>query len=579
MKLSIECPSIIAVFLIEKSSSGSSFVFHWPVQPKLEIGENPYSFQTTTNLDDLLNVENDEDLISTKADDYHVLGYEKEFLANFLSPKQELCNQKFELWVDGLTFLGCPIHVGADGEWVKRRKHNPEATMESKNSTGPEQVEPNMSSTPKVTRSRSKRESRISMFHVVFVLNIPTGPEYLPMVTTMYEHILVKLSTALKYEQAKRNYVARECRQITRLTEKCINQNIPFNTYASQIPNHSNLAAALASTFEAISRTDTAHLLINNSIDLSLLWPQPVSTATIEHPELPSRPSLILASQTIFSEEESSPIEPFLAPHWSLLLLQEPEVLMKSLPLSKNSLLASFIANAKPSTTFIKLARTLAIPLSECFMLAKHLIHWRQAIAIPPITPRGTYVTSPTADLSKLASDSILFQKVFPSLPSLSVFLGILSFKPRPFMSIIPSKDHESIYLNMLAWLYRRKWVYEQNTYLYIRVPESIKQKASTILREDKGTDVQLLQQLDADSGQESIINDPHSASLLEQQWLITIANEQEPDLASLFLQIAKYFNGRHALQTISIIEGLPRKAVRNVISRYKLYLIRWNSW
>ncbi|WBW73945.1 GATOR1-SEACIT GTPase complex subunit Npr3 [Schizosaccharomyces osmophilus] len=578
-------PRIVAIFLIEKTSSGSNFVFQWPPQPQVHFQDSHKSSEDVSIAMDILKIEDDDSQeFNGAADENHVLGYEKGFLANMLSPRPELCNQKFEMWVDGLTFLGCPVHVGPSGEWVKRK--NPSKNVDDSSLIDPSGLKEDSTNsasanTPESKPNQYKSTSSMSLFHVVFVLNIPTASIYRPTINTLYESIVVKLVTGLKYEQAKRNYVENECKNIRKMTERYSNKKTPFDDFCQEIPVHSNLASILVTTYEALIHLHTAYLEINQSINITLLWPMTVSVSSLDKLELQERSPTILASQTIFNEEEPSLIEPFVAPYWSLLLLQDLESIMKRLPLSRNSLLASFITEARPTSTFTDIANSLGISLSECFLLAKHLIHWRKAIAIPPLLIRNTYVTSPTADLSKLKSDAGLFKRTFPSLPSLPTFLAILSFKPRPFGSIIPSKDHESTYMEMLAWLCRRNWVYEQNSYIYVCVTPQIKKKVKGDIesQSSEDQDSQLLEQLRHDDGRESLIIDPHSASLLEQKWIQAIAFEKSTELASLFLSVVKYFNGRYALQTIWIAEGLPRKSMRNVLNEYQHYLIRWFSW
>lgn len=50
------------------------------------------------------------------------LGYPIEVLAALLAPRRELCQQKFELIVDDLAFLGHPVAVGKDGTWGEREE-------------------------------------------------------------------------------------------------------------------------------------------------------------------------------------------------------------------------------------------------------------------------------------------------------------------------------------------------------------------------------------------------------------------------------------------------------------------------
>lgn len=47
-----------------------------------------------------------------------LLGYDMIFLSNLLAPQRSVCNRRFELSVDDLTFLGHPIRADKDGKWV-----------------------------------------------------------------------------------------------------------------------------------------------------------------------------------------------------------------------------------------------------------------------------------------------------------------------------------------------------------------------------------------------------------------------------------------------------------------------------
>lgn len=50
-----------------------------------------------------------------------VLGFDTTFLSELLVPPRTMCNTQFELAVDDMIFLGMPIHVRRDGQWLKKR--------------------------------------------------------------------------------------------------------------------------------------------------------------------------------------------------------------------------------------------------------------------------------------------------------------------------------------------------------------------------------------------------------------------------------------------------------------------------
>ena len=70
---------------------------------------------------------------SYPSDDSKTLGFDSSFLADILSPKTSLCDQKFHLKVHGIDFLGHPTLLNVDRpgtglvysrvvKWLTRRK-------------------------------------------------------------------------------------------------------------------------------------------------------------------------------------------------------------------------------------------------------------------------------------------------------------------------------------------------------------------------------------------------------------------------------------------------------------------------
>lgn len=61
-----------------------------------------------------------------------VLGFDTTFLSELLVPPRDLCNTLFELAVDDMVFVGMPVHVRHDGQWL-RRKMNRRSTPAKQN--------------------------------------------------------------------------------------------------------------------------------------------------------------------------------------------------------------------------------------------------------------------------------------------------------------------------------------------------------------------------------------------------------------------------------------------------------------
>lgn len=72
----------------------------------------------------------------------------------------------------------------------------------------------------------------------------------------------------------------------------------------------------------------------------------------------------------------------------------------------------------------------------------------------------------------------------------------------------------------------------------------------------------------------ESIILEPHQASAVESVWLEMMMRGQTSDLRAVFDRIMKYLNGQHAIEKISVREGISRRDVRRVLSAFDEYLV-----
>ena len=180
------------------------------------------------------------------------LGFE-----SFLCPPATYHKRRFEMTIDALTFLGWPCFARENGEWKRKsksvrdhrrrmstisernqgeplaKKTSAEVDEELGETTGHESVDENAKGEPgaatngesdKLEAASGAETDRkgasspavghgLSMFHVIFVMN-PPPLEYHLRVDEMYKHVVKKFSRALKWEQARSNYVLRECEKL-----------------------------------------------------------------------------------------------------------------------------------------------------------------------------------------------------------------------------------------------------------------------------------------------------------------------------------------------------------------------------
>ena len=190
----------------------------------------------------------------------NVFGLKTTFLASLLAPKASMCRTKFELSIDDLVFLGYPVQIRPDGTWKKQRRrrnkvlksnaseltasihgtftggnghdgdeknnqgYNDEVLNEEETAAGndaDDEHEPGDDQKSDGTEEDKEDGGRMSMFHVVFVLN-PPQLEYHTRVQEMYQCVVKKFARALKLEQARTDYVGNEAELVLRMKEKAI---------------------------------------------------------------------------------------------------------------------------------------------------------------------------------------------------------------------------------------------------------------------------------------------------------------------------------------------------------------------
>lgn len=219
------------------------------------------------------------------ADWERLLRYSTDGLQKLLCPPRTFHKRRFEVCLDGLLFLGCPMFVREDGLWKKdkQRKRQSEqyegmdaqniqtsdaagAKLDGKPSADESDMDglrrlessqelpadtstiPRTESAIKIsaeawrasdlskasgTKSKSSKESKLTMFHVVFVMN-PPALEYHVRLDDMYRNVVREFAKVLKVEQAQSLYVWTQSKKILKLKQKAKDESKPGSNRLSK---------------------------------------------------------------------------------------------------------------------------------------------------------------------------------------------------------------------------------------------------------------------------------------------------------------------------------------------------------
>ncbi|KAL2832069.1 nitrogen permease regulator of amino acid transport activity 3-domain-containing protein [Aspergillus cavernicola] len=460
-----------------------------------------------------------------------ILGLPVDVWEKLLSPSPSWHKRRFEVGINDLAFVGWPVFVREDGAWRKQRrkkkktKHRVEweggeigqnETTEDSQDDGAEAIaastetlSPHSMAPPKAQRASmsSNRSSKMTgdsldaddkdsmtMFNVVFVLDPPLL-EYSMRVREVYDCIIKKFIKALKFDQARTDYVWRESQHILLMKEKAKEKRTSLNNLYSDLISHSSLARAICTLFTSISASKIASITLSPDVSISLQIPPLTSTPYLFGPTDQAYPGLWLTTADSITPADDPMADENVAPHqvmakhFALLLLDNEATIIKDVEAAGGALasaLVHYIRCSKPTKSFVQISQSSGIPLPTIQKLASHLVYWRRARAVPPLHQRDTYIVSPNCDLSKLEIATAAYQHAFPTLPSLPKMLSALSGTPRPYGNFIPSKDHKATYFTVLAWLLRGGWVTQLRSFARVKVRPEIKFTVEMAIRREE---------------------------------------------------------------------------------------------
>lgn len=498
---------LAAIILVTRSRPGPRMVFRFP--PSVEIPRSPRrnvnaSAEDESDDDDdfktspknRINVEKsgaDSDRNQKEADHTSFLGSSIESLERLLTPSRWTDGKKFELQINGMTFVGHPVFAPEDGRWNKRKPSQEQKTEEGKVE---DQKPPKFLNLTKNSSARDRElrafshisesfdsymgpslgtsmdsgstasghlADQLTMFHVVFAVHT-THTSASDEVFAVYNDLARRLSKALQYCQHEYNYVTLETRKLLGVQTKARQVKPANHELWSRMTESSELAWTLQ---EIYTRTKAGE----------------ISSVRLHGMEI----SLQLKNRSDDDGIPSNRDTKWLSPLSGLLLLAPKDTILAELSHMDASPLAAFIRELRPTKSLLKHSNLLGLPMTDVLYMAHHLVKWRKARLLRmPLHRRNTYILSPDAPLHDLPRHIAAYEKTFPShLPSLPQMLQFLgagagtsgsssSRRPIRFGLLAPSRDHLGIYMEILAFCVQAGFVRQLMTHGWLQVPADL---------------------------------------------------------------------------------------------------------
>ncbi|RMZ84331.1 hypothetical protein DV738_g527, partial [Chaetothyriales sp. CBS 135597] len=562
-------PCLIAILLLTQARPGdpAQIIFHYPPDPfslTKEEPDPPLSASSSSQPGDgSATTEN------WQPPWHPLLGLGTENLVSLLAPGRTWHKRKFEMAINDLTFVGRPVYARENGSWSRRRrrKMTETASLDSVVATAAADAtsESDVAEDADEPTSPPAVPSQGTTIYVFIINLVQEIPDHVP--SEIYDHVAKRLSKALKIEQAKHNYVWEQSELIQRLKAAHLTSAEYVDSFYSHVARQSALASAIVSTFRAISQSQVAAVVLSPRVSISMQIP-PVCSASylpsLTEPAIKPGLWLTTVNQAPSAHSDFDPASTSstlqMAKNTTLLLHESRHKILRGLQEPQGPLaraLTIFLDKLRSTKSFYALSIASRLSLADIQLLARHLIYWRHAVAIPPLHHRDTYIVSPNADMSKLASACKAFEASFPMTPSLPKILHLLSQTPIPYGRLIPSSDHKEEYYRMLAWLLRGGWVTQLCTFAYVRVDPRVKKavrKPSHSSRSPAAKHVDQDEKKMTDEDKKTNDNTKANNDHNNDQTRLTL--EQRQELRKYWTIFVKYFNGAVPLESIPKREG-----------------------
>ena len=276
-----------------------------------------------------------------------------------------------------------------------------------------------------------------------------------------YHEVSKRIAAALWHEERRIAYLSEEAKIMTTAQDDIAGNpedspKSPFHLILQQ----SQLARDLRTIYEDLQATGTINLRINRWILVSCCLPQKVYHL--------HDPGLVIEPSTINQCMDA------LRPYHAVLLLNQKEDIINSLPLDSSPALKRLIHLANPLKSLQTLAADADLTLSHIFHLVGHLLFYGKATIIYPLCDSNVYVLASSANTCPQSKLADIFSETFSGAcltQVMSEFSLPISLSQR--RNPLASSQQEADEIRIIVWLLQHLLIKQQHTYVQILVDDS----------------------------------------------------------------------------------------------------------
>ncbi|KAG1659949.1 GATOR complex protein NPRL3 [Nymphon striatum] len=579
----------LGIFLVKSGSKGDRLLFRYPFDTGEIIKTNKnlkksedqpldnavndhtkiYAVDTTTERKNPYAIEVSEDEKHShlteplsNIQNGKVVGFPDKVLSNLFAVKNDLANQKFEMKINDVRFVGHPSSLQANKDNLWHWSSKEQQTL----------------------------KTTINLFNVVFALRANASHS----IVNCYHKFSQRIVAALWHEEMRCNYLSNEAKimvnahdEVNAMPEDC--EVSPFEI----ILKKSELAMELETVYKDLIEKGVVNLRIHKWITVSFCLPHKVHRL---------RNNLI----TTHLEEIQICLEA-LRPYHGILLLEESEILLDSLPHDASPSLARLISIYSPVKCLQTLATDCDLTLTHVYELVGHLLVWAKATVIYPLCSSNVYILSPKAPTHITSPLMATFIEKFPGMSLLAIMSEFsLPTSVSHWNNPVESHDYQTHDIQIIVWMLQHRLLIQLHTYIYFIASKSSLTNLELLLKTGKG---QLPSDYEAELSTSDDLSENFSRSVKLSESadsFVNLAPESEslssfkgfmnnssadispedkdttlnmPDSISQedVMQLVKllpYLRGQHHLEEIMYFKNMRRSQLNTIIDKFRHVLI-----
>jgi hypothetical protein len=318
----------------------------------------------------------------------------------------------------------------------------------------------------------------------------------------------------------------------------------PGSTSGSPTSLSHPLSVPLSAALQAVKLTvDGAHTLLRVPLASHLF-------VEVQLPPPPTRQSH-LSPCRLARVPGGMPPPPTLRPYLGLLPLRDDT--LSAIPPDGSKLLERLVREASPLRSFSELQLETGLPMPTLFKLTLHLEWWGHVRVVTPITEDSLFCIHPAASVAPGSDAARAYDTAFGAKPALPFATALQLFStPRRFGALLRSQSvpaRRLVQATVFLWRWR---VIQQLTLTILCVeepPEPVTSMPQPRSGSSRGDEV-----VGAGRGDGRM-----SAAMA--RWL-------------LFRQLRPMLNGEHSVEEMAWHEGVPRKAIEEMVGAYPEQLV-----